>query len=143
VTVTANGSTVCGPISVSTTTGKATCQVTETAAGSHTIQASYSGDTAFASSTGSLTQTVTAAAGHHQAASITLTRRPDPRLHGGAGQPDHRTGDLQGHLPKPGARMVVATYSADNSFSSAVSSTHKQLVKPSVAIFGPMGARVR
>jgi len=49
----------CGAVTVNTATGDAICQATYDTAGSHTIQASYSGDTAFtASQSALLTQTV-------------------------------------------------------------------------------------
>ena len=52
----------CGSVAVSTTTGKATCSVIYSAAGTHTIVATYSGDPKFASSTSApLSQTVKAA----------------------------------------------------------------------------------
>ncbi len=50
--------TGCGTVAVNTTTGVATCPVTYTTVGSHTISAVYSGDTNYGTSTGSLTQTV-------------------------------------------------------------------------------------
>ena len=49
----------CGAVKVSTTTGKATCQVTYPATGRHTITVAYSGDASFAASTSAaLTQQV-------------------------------------------------------------------------------------
>jgi Big-like domain-containing protein len=50
----------CGAVAVNTTTGKATCTTSYSVVGSHTIVATYSGDTNFASSNGSLTQHVNA-----------------------------------------------------------------------------------
>jgi hypothetical protein len=52
------GLTGCGAVVVSATTGKAACTTTYGSAGSHTIMATYSGDPSFASSGGSLKQTV-------------------------------------------------------------------------------------
>jgi outer membrane protein assembly factor BamB len=48
----------CGAVAVNTSTGKAACTTSYGAAGSHAIVASYSGDTNFAASSGSLTQQV-------------------------------------------------------------------------------------
>jgi hypothetical protein len=51
--------TGCGAVTVNTSTGKATCQVSYTSPGMHSITAAYSGDTAFAASTSAaLTQQV-------------------------------------------------------------------------------------
>jgi Bacterial Ig-like domain (group 3)/Glycine rich protein len=52
----------CGAQPVDTTTGKATCQVTYTSTGTHSITAAYSGDPAFGPSSDTLTQTVGQAA---------------------------------------------------------------------------------
>src|SRR5450759_5404260 len=51
----------CGAVAVNTSTGKASCTTSYGAVGSHTILASYSGDTNFVASSGSLTQQVNAA----------------------------------------------------------------------------------
>src|SRR5450759_780245 len=51
----------CGVVAVNTSTGKATCTTTYGAAGTHTIVASYSGDTNYTASSGSLVQQITAA----------------------------------------------------------------------------------
>jgi hypothetical protein len=48
----------CGAQQVDTSTGTATCQVTYTSTGAHSITAAYSGDPAFGASTGSLPQAV-------------------------------------------------------------------------------------
>jgi DNA-binding beta-propeller fold protein YncE len=54
----------CGAVTINTATGDAICQVTYNTAGSHTIQAGYSGDTPFtASQSALLTQTVSGGAG--------------------------------------------------------------------------------
>ena len=61
VTFTNNGTVIegCAPVTVDTSTGVATCTVTYSVAGSHTIDAAYSGDAAFrASSSPPLTETV-------------------------------------------------------------------------------------
>jgi len=51
----------CGTVAVNTSTGQATCQATYTTAGSHSIQATYSGDADFGSSpSNALTQVVAA-----------------------------------------------------------------------------------
>jgi hypothetical protein len=52
----------CGAVAVDTSTGQASCTTSYSAAGSHTIVASYSGDINFAVSSGSLIQQVNAAA---------------------------------------------------------------------------------
>src|ERR1035437_405360 len=52
----------CAAVAVNTSTGKATCTTSYSAVGSHAIVASYSGDPNYASSSGSLTQQVNAAA---------------------------------------------------------------------------------
>jgi hypothetical protein len=59
VAFTDGGTTItgCGTVAVSST-GKATCQVTYNAVGTHTIAAAYSGDTAFGASSDTLTQQV-------------------------------------------------------------------------------------
>jgi hypothetical protein len=51
----------CGVVAVNTSTGRASCTTGYSAAGSHSIAASYSGDANFSASTGSLTQQVLAA----------------------------------------------------------------------------------
>src|SRR5450759_2873665 len=51
----------CAAVAVNTSTGKASCTTSYGAVGSHTILASYSGDTNFVASSGSLTQQVNAA----------------------------------------------------------------------------------
>src|SRR5215471_7650047 len=63
VAFTDNGTTIagCGARAMDST-GKATCPVTYTSPGSHPITATYSGDSNFASSSGSLTQAVNPAA---------------------------------------------------------------------------------
>src|SRR5450759_3099406 len=53
--------TGCAAVAVNTSTGKATCTTSYSAVGSHAILASYSGDTNFVASSGSLTQQVNAA----------------------------------------------------------------------------------
>jgi large repetitive protein len=62
VAFTDNGTTLtgCGAVAVNTSTGKASCTTSYSAAGSHAIVASYSGDTNYAGSSGSLTQQVNA-----------------------------------------------------------------------------------
>jgi Bacterial Ig-like domain (group 3) len=52
----------CGAVTVNTSTGKASCTTSYSAAGSHSIAANYSGDTNFTASSGSLTQQVITAA---------------------------------------------------------------------------------
>jgi hypothetical protein len=66
-----NGTTVggCGGVAVNTTTGAASCQVSYSAVGAHTIQAAYSGDTSFG---GSQSAALTESAGR----SLALTGRP-------------------------------------------------------------------
>lgn len=56
VKFTSNGSTIsdCSSVAVNASTGKATCSVTYTSAGSHGIRATYSGNTSYASSTSSV-----------------------------------------------------------------------------------------
>src|SRR5450759_618508 len=51
----------CGAVAVNTSTGKASCTTTYSAAGSHSIAANYSGDSNFTASSGSLTQQVISA----------------------------------------------------------------------------------
>jgi hypothetical protein len=60
VAFTDNGTalTGCRAAAVNTSTGKATCTTSYSAAGSHSIKASYSGDPKYAASSGSLTQHV-------------------------------------------------------------------------------------
>jgi hypothetical protein len=60
VTFTDNGSGIsgCSAVAVSAITGTATCTVTYSSAGGHTIVASYRSDAAFLSSSGTLTQSV-------------------------------------------------------------------------------------
>jgi hypothetical protein len=61
VAFTDNGSplTGCGAVTVNTSTGTAPCTTSYNAVGSHSIVASYSGDSNYAASSGSLTQQVT------------------------------------------------------------------------------------
>ena len=54
--------TECGAQPVDTSTGKATCTVTYTSPGAHSITATYGGDNSFSDSSGSLTHTVNQAA---------------------------------------------------------------------------------
>jgi hypothetical protein len=51
----------CGAVAVSSSTGNASCTTSYSAAGSHPIVASYSGDASFGASSGSLTQQVVSA----------------------------------------------------------------------------------
>jgi 6-phosphogluconolactonase (cycloisomerase 2 family) len=62
VAFTDNGSGIsgCDAVAVSVTAGRATCTVTYSSAGSHSIKASYSGDAAFQPSSGVLAQSVVA-----------------------------------------------------------------------------------
>lgn len=55
-----NGSTIsgCAAVAVDTTTGSAPCSTSYTASGTHNIVATYSGDTAYATSSASMTQRV-------------------------------------------------------------------------------------
>jgi large repetitive protein len=60
VEFTSDGTTIagCGSVQVDTITGQAACQTTFPASGSHTIQASYSGNPAFATSLGSTSEVI-------------------------------------------------------------------------------------
>jgi Bacterial Ig-like domain (group 3) len=60
----------CAAVAVNTSTGIATCTTSYGAAGSHAIVASYSGDTNYAASSGSLTQQVNAVPSCPTAASV-------------------------------------------------------------------------
>jgi Bacterial Ig-like domain (group 3)/IPT/TIG domain len=61
VTFSDDGSSIPGCVQVNLSTGTATCPVTYPSTGQHMIEATYSGDTAFLTSTGPLTQAVTKA----------------------------------------------------------------------------------
>jgi type II secretory pathway pseudopilin PulG len=65
--------TGCGAVTVNWATGQATCTTTYPAIGSHTITAAFSGDANYATSSGTLTQTV-----NTSATSTTLTSSSNP-----------------------------------------------------------------
>jgi subtilase family serine protease len=71
VAILVDGSTVSSALSLSG--GTATYAFSSTTAGSHIIQATYSGDTTFASSSGSLTITVSAPSGSSESFSVSAT----------------------------------------------------------------------
>ena len=83
VAFTDNGVTLtgCGAVAVNTSTGKATCTTKNGTFGSHSIVASYSGDTYYTASSGSLIQQV-----NHAATSQSPPKAPGPRGSSGAAQ---------------------------------------------------------
>ncbi len=108
--------TGCGAQPVDTTTGEATCQVTYTSAGSHTITAAYSGDTSFAASTSAvLTQGVMA-----RATSTTVTCSPGTVL---VGQPVTCTATVTdtavGTASTPDGSVTFASDTSGGSFSNS------------------------
>lgn len=110
VAFTDGGATItgCGAVTVSTTTGEATCQVTYTSAGARSITAAYSGDAAFGASTSAaLTQTVNQAP--------TATRVASSANPSVSGQAVTFTATVTREAPGAGTPTGTVIFSADGS----------------------------
>ena len=148
--------TGCGTQPVNTSTGEATCQVTYTSVGAHSITAAYSGDASFGASTSALTQTVNQAAtttavsssanpstaGQSVTFTATVTANPP-----GAGTPTGTvtfadgsttlgTATLNGSgtaaistsALAPGSHNITASYGGDANFTGSTSAALTQTV---------------
>ena len=148
--------TECGAQPVDTSTGKATCTVTYTSPGAHSITATYGGDNSFSGSSGSLTHTVNQAA-----TSTALASSPNPSTVGqsvtftatvsvnspGAGTPTGTVTFFDGTTPlgsaplnssgtatfatsalAAGTHAITASYGGDGNFTGSTSAALTQTV---------------
>ncbi len=157
-----SGSTISGCGANSLSAGKATCMVTYSGAGSHSIVATYSGDTKYLGSTSStLTQVVIAAAAQTTTAltssanpsvagsPVTFTATVSPAPDGGTVGFTDNGATLTGCGASPlnagkatckvtyssaGSHSIVATYSGDANYLSSTSTALTQVVNGALTI---------
>jgi Bacterial Ig-like domain (group 3) len=166
VAFTDGGTPISGCSAVSLTAGVATCPIVYGAGGSHSIQATYSGDSAFASSLSpQLTQVVNTAASAtmtslHGASNPTttgtaviytaqITPKPDggtvaffdaglPIAGCGAASVSPMTGTATctATYASPGLHLIQSAFSGDTKFVSSQSSTLRERVNSALAVVG-------
>jgi len=126
VSFTDGATSLCASVALDTATGQATCSSSALEVGAHALQASYSGDAAFAASVGSFSQTVNPAA----TSTSVVSHTPNPSA---AMQPITVTATVSVTAPGAGTPTGTLTLSAGGgSCTATLPQTSCQLTPASV-----------